>query len=174
MKTKIYSVFKDALFPLQKILEMPYNVALSEMWMEGKLNTYEALAELEKNSVIWDLSEIKKIYSLINFHILYQEDFSCEIRYRDGFEEEISSAPYEHEYKTLSRKQLLFMALILCDDILLDDLPSDYVTFDGSTTIIKTDRYTMRLENPAAGMPGTKFEFEVPGKFEFSIFAFKS
>ncbi|MCQ2748850.1 MAG: hypothetical protein MJ246_02260 [Clostridia bacterium] len=173
MATKTYSVFKDALFPIKKILSLPYNYALSDMW-QGHVETYEALADLAAHSVIWDLTEIKKIYSIINFHVLYQEEFSTEISYRTGFEEDIEKAPWEHEYKKLSRRQLLLLMLILCNDVVLEEYPSKYVEVDDGKTTIKTDNYSMTMNNPGIGMPGTSFTFKVPGKLEFTLFAYKS
>lgn len=173
MATKTYSVFKDAMFPVEKILGQPFNIALSELW-QGHTNTYQALADLQAHSVIWDLTEIKKIYSLINFHVLYQNEFACEFAFRDGFEGDIDKQPLEHEYHILSRRAVLLLMLILADDVLLDDYPSKNVIADGTKTIIKTENYTYTLENPAIGMPGTRFEFKVGDQFELRMFAYKS
>lgn len=174
MADKTYSVFNDALIPVQRILSEPFNVVFSEIWMKGKINTYKAISELEKHSVLWDLSEIKNIYSLINYHIYYQNKFSCEILFRDGFDGNIKEQKFENSYRSLTRQQILFMALLLCDDVLFEDISPKYVTNENGKFIITTENYTMKFQNPVEGMPGICFEFKAGELFELRLFAYKS
>ena len=63
---------------------------------------------------------------------------------------------------------------MLCDDVLLEDYNADIIKTEGDSTCITTNNYTLKMQNPANGMPGTRIEFKASDKFELIIFAYKS